>query len=230
MLSLLIFSLVQTQQSKDPYYDLLTAYNTQSASSFKLEVVHQAMFAAQSKGASAMTRFKFAALAVRAWDTTAFGYGSMLRYTKDAASLLTESELKLSPSYSYLVARLGVINSKVGKVEIEAAKLYYQARHSGASAYIYAQVLQKSPDDKVGASSLPYALEAQSKQPDSLNNRWLVAGAYLCRAFATDKKSDWEQAIKGYEKALELAKDKNQITSFENKIRASKRRLAKAKS
>lgn len=221
---------VQQQVKVDPYHELLIAYNKEKASFFTLEKVHQAMFAAKAPKADAMIRFKFGALAVRAWDTNAFGYGSMLRYAKDASKLLIQPELKLSPSYCYIVAKLGLISEQIGSKETEAAQIYYSVRKDGISSFVYAKVLIRNKSEEVRAKAVPYALYAQNQQPDSLENRWLVASCYLERSFHTNKKTDWEMTVKSFERTLEMTKEKNQVMSLKNSIRASKGRLAKAKS
>lgn len=183
-------------------------YLDQPKSSFsELKVIYK-RDDAQAPNASAFTRYTFGAMVVVAIDKKAINpmpgtIGTF--YARQASEVLKESELRLSPSYCYVVARLGRLKGACRDLEVKAAKMYYDAKHDGIASFLYADVLQHHPSEKVRAMSIPYALEAQKKQPDSYNNRCQVATAYDYKATYTNDKDMWKAAIAAYDKTLELA-------------------------
>jgi hypothetical protein len=221
--TLVTIGLLSAQTDNDPYRKLMREYLNQPKSSFTELKVIAKRDAAQAVNASAFTRYTFGAMVVVAIDKKAINpmpgtIGTF--YAREASKLLKRSELKLSPSYCYVVARLGGLRLKIGDTEVEAAKRYYDAKHDGIASFLYADTLQHHDSAKVRSTSIPFALEAQKKQPDSLANRWLVAGAYYDNAQYTNEKNIWKAAIDAYNKALSLAKTKENIqdlTHFRDK-------------
>lgn len=168
--------------------------------------VKDAWQAAIVKGATLETRFKYGTFVVCAFDKSAISRSDSKFHAQEASKLFTSGDLKRSPMCGYVVARLGLIHLRITKLEVEGAKQFYDARHSGVAANVYARVLSFDASLSNRASSLKYALEAQSKQTDSVKLRWLVGGAYFFKADFTKEKLYWQSAIKEYEKALEIAK------------------------
>lgn len=223
LITVITFGLLSAQTDNDPYRKLMREYLAQPKTAFTELKVIQKRDAAQASKASALARYTFGAMVVVAIDKKAINpmpgtIGTF--YARQAAEVLKRSELKLSPSYCYVVARLGGLRMKITDTEVEAAKMYYEAKHDGIASFLYADVLQHHDSAKVRAMSIQYALEAQKKQPDSLANRWLVAGSYYDNAQYTNDKDIWKASVDAYNKALELGKTKENIedlTHFRDK-------------
>lgn len=202
--------IVGTQNGKDPYHALIASYWKEPKDAFSRTRLDNAKFRAQEAKASALTRFSFGAMAVVAMDKGATQWVNN-HYATEATKLLKRSELKLSPSYCYVVAKLGGLGFKITDFELEAAKLYYEAKHDGISSYLYADVLMHASTPNIRAMALPFALEAHAKQGDNLLNRWQVAGGYFHKGRFTKERAMYKAAIESYDKALELAKNKTHI-------------------
>ncbi len=198
----------------------LTGFKTmmsRPATEFSIEKVRYQWDNAKKPGAKPMDRFRFASYVVAAFDKKSISRPDSMFLATEASSLLKVKELELSPSYSYVVARLGLIHLKITALETEAANRYYRSSRGGVSANILARVLSFNESLAVRAKSLTYALEAKSLQKDSVKLRWLVAGAYLFKADFTKEKQYFEASIREYEGALELAKSgKDKDYSSEN--------------
>lgn len=215
--TVITLGLLSAQADNDPYRKLMREYLDQPKTSFTELKVIAKRDAAKAPNASAFTRYSFGAMVVVAIDKKAINpmpgtIGTF--YARQASETLKESELKLSPSYCYVVARLGRLKGACGDLEVKAAKMYYDAMHDGIASYLYANVIQHHPTRKVRATSIPYALEAQKKQPDSLSNRWQVATAYYYKAQYGNERDMWKASINAFSKALELAKTKEDIEAL----------------
>lgn len=224
------------QKQQDPIKSLWLDLRDQHSSRITLGSVSENWDIAQKKNATVMQRFKFASMVVIAFDKGLMSNANCKRFATNANSVVKASELKLSPTYCYVVARLGLVNPGIGETQVQAARMYYEAKHDGVSANVYARILVGHPDTNIRAKALQYALEAQSKQADTVKIRWLVAGCYYFKALATKEKQYWQAAVHEYDRTLELAssgKDKEftsedlQLIKFYSK--RAKEELARAK-
>ena len=194
------------QKKSDPIRDMWLELRDHQASKIDVGSMTVNWNIAKEGNATLIQRFKFAAMVVIAFDNHSVSTSQCKRFAKEATGHLKAKELTLSPTYCYVVARLGLIHLKISAFETEAANRYYSSSKGGVSANILARVLSFNSSAAARAQSLTYALEAQAKQKDSVKLRWLVGGAYLFKADFTKERQYYEASIREYKCAIELAK------------------------
>jgi hypothetical protein len=225
------------QQKPDQIRPIWLDLRDHRTSGFDVGSVGTLAESAKAKGATIGQRFRFAASVVVAFDRKTMNGADCKRLAKDATDLLKVTELSTSPTYCYVVARLGLIIPMSGKMQVQAAKAYYDVKRDGVAANVYARTLLGHPEIGIRGQALPFALEAQSKQPDLVKIRWMVAGSYYFKAMATKEKQYWQASVAEYEKALSLAasgKDKDfskeDLELMKFYLKRAKEELAKSKS
>jgi tetratricopeptide (TPR) repeat protein len=223
------FIVLTQAQTSDKFASTFEAIQKADKSSLSRLKLSDSWQAAKAKEASLEKRFRFGALTVCAFDKKALSRSDSKFYSQEASKLFTIDDLKSSPMCGYVIARLGLIHRQITDLEVAGAKKYYDAKHSGVGANVYARTLVGHSDQATRAKALQYALEAQSKQLDSVKIRWMVGGAYFEKAWFTKEKQYWQAAIKEYEKALEIAKSGKDKDFSEDNLETIRFYLKRAK-